>query len=262
MLAGSISALEFLDFSKERVDGVWEEGWKSGKLPAPQIDALTEEQAFKQLTGAWIVILGATREKAGLFLTTNHSVTLSERNNGWGGRKDGQWQIFSDKVAIFIEGENSPRFVFLAGRVPYLFDPGSTTLMSPLTNRIAESNFIDRVYSVNPDIFRAYVAKHKNLKQWQDEEMVRAFGPSSNATAGGIRFGSYRPTRINFQALKELMINAGADFQPPRGVWYNDRTGVILIRATAEEHESICLAIEKLNFEPTSKLPGQGPPQP
>ena len=53
-----------------------------------------------------------------------------------------------------------------------------------------------------------------------------------------------------FKALKQLFSDAGVDLQSPKAVFYNDRLGMIFVRATADDLDKIESIIARLNTMP------------
>jgi hypothetical protein len=76
---------------------------------------------------------------------------------------------------------------------------------------------------------------------------VRTFKVDTNTFSRGLEnaFGiSMAPSK---QALRRLLEQLGIDMQvPPKAVFYNDLTGIVMVRATAEDLELVQAAIETL----------------
>ena len=65
-------------------------------MKAPVIDALSEEQVVKELSGKWFITSGAFRtDKILISITTNRQVTVSGIKDGNKWEADGQWQVIS-----------------------------------------------------------------------------------------------------------------------------------------------------------------------
>src|SRR5947199_3918300 len=60
--------------------------------------------------------------------------------------------------------------------------------------------------------------------------------------------------RINYSiqdSIREFFTAAGVNVQPPNGLFYNDRTGVLMVRATSEELDIVQKVLEMLNHRPS-----------
>ena len=78
-----------------------------------------------------------------------------------------------------------------------------------------------------------------------------AGGGGGGTSGGGLNF----VTKTNGQdsvsaAVREFFIALGVDLAPPKNVFFNDRQGTLLIRATMEELDTIEQAIQVLNIAP------------
>jgi type II secretory pathway component GspD/PulD (secretin)/tetratricopeptide (TPR) repeat protein len=52
------------------------------------------------------------------------------------------------------------------------------------------------------------------------------------------------------KALVKIFSDAGVDLQPPKGIFYNDRGGVLVVRATKEDLEIVGTVLQALNYSP------------
>jgi general secretion pathway protein D len=52
------------------------------------------------------------------------------------------------------------------------------------------------------------------------------------------------------KALVKIFSDAGVDLQPPKGIFYNDRGGVLVVRATKEDLDIVETVIQALNYSP------------
>lgn len=69
-----------------------------------------------------------------------------------------------------------------------------------------------------------------------------------NATAG-----STGPTNIS-QAAKQLFANLGLNLDPPKNVFFNDRLGVLFVRATEQDLDTVEKAVQVLNYTPPPQI--------
>jgi general secretion pathway protein D len=86
---------------------------------------------------------------------------------------------------------------------------------------------------------------------------VGATGGAAGGAAGGLSTGGGLSsiTTVNRQeavstAVREFFVALGVDLAPPKNVFFNDRQGTLLIRATMEELDTIEQAIQVLNIAP------------
>ncbi|HEY5505847.1 MAG TPA: hypothetical protein VIK28_11870, partial [Sedimentisphaerales bacterium] len=57
-------------------------------------------------------------------------------------------------------------------------------------------------------------------------------------------------TTDELKALLKVFSDAGADLQPPKSIFYNDRTGVLIVRATKEDLDIVETVLQALNYSP------------
>src|SRR6185503_16851870 len=69
----------------------------------------------------------------------------------------------------------------------------------------------------------------------------------------GARFFSpfSSPNRPPQTLLRAFFASAGVNVQPPNAVFFNDRTGVLMVRATPTELDIVQKALEMLNDRPS-----------
>jgi hypothetical protein len=103
-------------------------------MKAPAIDALSEEQVVQEMSGKWFIMSGSSRkDKILISVETNRQATVSGIKDGKAWETDGQWQVFSNKLVLFVKSANElPDFIFLIKGKPYMFDEWSDTLMSEM----------------------------------------------------------------------------------------------------------------------------------
>ena len=109
-----------------------------------------------------------------------------------------------------------------------------------------------RIFTVNPNTFR------------EGLQSVGAF-PLGNSAQGNSWLGGWEgglpgpglpgPTSTNQNyavqdAVRAFFTAAGVNMLPPNGVYFKDRTGVLMVRATSQELDIIQKAIEVLNVAP------------
>ena len=58
-------------------------------------------------------------------------------------------------------------------------------------------------------------------------------------------------TRALNLALRDYFITAGVDLEPPKYIFFNDRLGQILVRASQADLETVAKGIEALGARPT-----------
>ena len=124
------------EFSADKIQEIWPELRKMGthEMKAPAIDALSEQQVVKEMTGHWVLMSGPLgTDKIHISLETNRQVTVSGMKDGKAWEAGGQWQVISNKLILFVKSGNElPDFIFRIKGKPYMFDPWSGTLMSEL----------------------------------------------------------------------------------------------------------------------------------
>jgi hypothetical protein len=135
-LSTTTLAVDPKEFTPEVVEKIWPEIWKEGahEMKVPVIDALSEQQAVKELSGKWFITSGAFRtDKILISITTNRQVTVSGIKDGKAWEADGQWQVISNKLILFVKSANElPDFIFRIKNKPYMYDPWAETLMSEI----------------------------------------------------------------------------------------------------------------------------------
>ena len=78
----------------------------------------------------------------------------------------------------------------------------------------------------------------------------RGGGATANAGQGLPGVSKTNFTAIVNQVVKDYFRAAGVDLEPPKYVFFNDRLGQLLVRATLQDLETIAAAIETLNAAP------------
>lgn len=124
---------------------------------------------------------------------------------------------------------------------------------------------VTRVFRINPNTFyRGLEAAFVNTNNQPISGDERRSGKATNETSifaqvdiSHLPFGTRVPghTKTNDMSLVNISVrkyfeSAGVKFEPPKMLYFNDRTGVLLVRATPEDLETIQHAVEALNYEP------------
>ena len=120
-------------FTPDKIQEIWPELWKMGnrEMKVPAIDPLSEQQVIKEMSGKWTVMNGPG--KIFISVETNRQTTVSGIKDGKTWKADGQWQVISNKLVLFVKSENElPDFIFRIKGKPYMFDPWADTLMSEM----------------------------------------------------------------------------------------------------------------------------------
>jgi len=124
------------EFTPDKIQEIWPELWKMGaqEMKAPAIDALSEQKVVKEMSGKWFIMSGAFRtDKILISVETNRQATVSGIKDGKAWEADGQWQVVSNKLVLFVKSANElPDFIFRIKGKPYMFDEWSETLMSEM----------------------------------------------------------------------------------------------------------------------------------
>src|SRR5439155_23269279 len=72
---------------------------------------------------------------------------------------------------------------------------------------------------------------------------------ASGVTAGSGTIADRRRINNSIQdSIREFFTTAGVNVQPPNALFYNDRTGVLMVRATAKEMDLVEKVLETLNY--------------
>jgi hypothetical protein len=120
----------------DKIQEIWPELWKMGaqEMKAPAIDALSEQKVVKEMSGKWFIMSGAFRtDKILISVETNRQATVSGIKDGKAWEADGQWQVISNKLVLFVKsGNNLPDFIFRIKGKPYMFDEWKEALMSEM----------------------------------------------------------------------------------------------------------------------------------
>lgn len=123
-------------FTPDKIQEIWPELWKEGasEMKAPAIDALSEQQVVKEMSGKWFIMSGSFRtDKILISVETNRQATVSGNKDWKAWEAGGRWQVVSNKLVLFVKSGNElPDFVFRIQGKPYMFDPWSSTLMSEM----------------------------------------------------------------------------------------------------------------------------------
>jgi hypothetical protein len=123
-------------FIPDKIQEIWPELWKEAahEMKAPAVDALSEQQVIKEMSGQWFIMSGAFRtDKILISVETNRQATVSGIKDGKAWEADGQWQVVSNKLVLFVKSGNElPDFIFRMKGKPYMFDEWSDTLMSEM----------------------------------------------------------------------------------------------------------------------------------
>ncbi len=129
-------AVDPKEFTAAKIQEIWPELWKMGdqEMKAPTIDKLSEQQVIQEMAGKWGLMSGAFgTDKIFVSVETNRTVSVSGIKDGKDWKADGQWQVISNKLVLFVKSDNElPDFIFRIKGKPYMFDPWSKTLMSEM----------------------------------------------------------------------------------------------------------------------------------
>jgi hypothetical protein len=123
-------------FTPDKIQEIWPELWKEGaqEMKVPAIDPLSEQQVVKEMAGKWFILSGSFRtDRILISVETNRQVTVSGTKDGIAWEANGQWQVISNKLVLFVKsGNNLPDFIFRIKGRPYMFDEWKETLMSEM----------------------------------------------------------------------------------------------------------------------------------
>lgn len=67
--------------------------------------------------------------------------------------------------------------------------------------------------------------------------------------------GSFNDCSIVDALLRQYLLESGVNIKPPGSIFYNDRLGEVLVRATARECKNVKRSLAVLNQEPMIELP-------
>ena len=81
---------------------------------------------------------------------------------------------------------------------------------------------------------------------------IAGIGGQNGGVGGvGLQFVTTRATTLDLHQLVRLYFTAaGVDLTPPKAIFFNDRSGLLMVRAAAEDLETIQRAIDVLNVAP------------
>ncbi len=119
-----------------------------------------------------------------------------------------------DVLNAVLEGANKP--------LKYSIAADGTVVVSPRTGRVAPEYHI-RTFKVDPAVFLANLREQTHL------------APASS-------------TQENLQALIKLFTAAGVDVQPAFNVFFKDREGTLLVRASADDLDVVEAIVQSLNY--------------
>jgi hypothetical protein len=129
-------AVDPKEFTPDKIQEIWPELWKEGahEMKAPAIDPLSEQHVIKEMSGKWFIMSGSFRtDKIIISVETNRQATVGGIKDGKAWEADGQWQVISNKLVLFVKSDNElPDFIFRIKGKPYMFDEWSDTLMSEM----------------------------------------------------------------------------------------------------------------------------------
>ncbi|HSH17078.1 MAG TPA: hypothetical protein VLD18_13640, partial [Verrucomicrobiae bacterium] len=110
-----------------------------------------------------------------------------------------------------------------------------------------------RVFRVNPNTF------YEGLKLVMTNALpttpARTNAPApapivQGPGGGGIRFLTTNDMSVVNAAMRGYFEMVGVKFEPPKMIYFNDRTGMLMVRATPADLEIVQRAVEMLAFEP------------
>jgi Zn-dependent protease with chaperone function len=110
-----------------------------------------------------------------------------------------------------------------------------------------------RVFRVNPNTF--YEGLQGVFTNLLATTPVRTNAPAPAPTVqapggGGIRFLPTNDMSAVNVAVRDYFEMAGVKFEPPKLIHFNDRTGMLMVKATPADLEIVQRAVEMLNYEP------------
>ncbi|MBI1177588.1 hypothetical protein GC207_09135 [bacterium] len=113
-----------------------------------------------------------------------------------------------------------------------------------IRSRMPETEHLEtRTFRVNPITF------YKRLMDVIANMNGTTNNPDANASGTDLRSSTDRLAAFN-QAIRAYFDAAGVEIAAPKRVYFNDRTGILLVRATPADLEIIQRAVEMLNYEP------------
>ncbi len=98
----------------------------------------------------------------------------------------------------------------------------------------------NKTFRVDPTVFMRGVQKAMGVRP--------DLGPQPQRGAGYVT--RTNRTQETHQLVADYFAESGVDLSPPKAVFFNDRLGELLVRATLEDFKVIESAIEKLNWRP------------
>jgi hypothetical protein len=127
-----IFAAEPEEFNADQIQKIWPELWKQGaqEVKAPEVDPLSEQQVIKEMSGRWTAQNGP--DKICIVVETNRQAAISGIKDGTAWEKSGQWKVISNKLILFLKGDELPVFVFRIKGDTDMYDPWADTLMSEM----------------------------------------------------------------------------------------------------------------------------------
>lgn len=110
-----------------------------------------------------------------------------------------------------------------------------------------------RVFRVNPNTF--YEGLQGVFTNSPATTPARASAPAPAPTVqasggGGIRFLTTNDMSVVNVAVRDYFETVGVKFEPPKMIYFNERTGMLMVKATLEDLEIVQRAVEMLNYEP------------
>ncbi len=122
------------DFSTAELAEIWTGYWKSDdpKIREPKVHSLSERDVLQRMAGKWTVMFGVIPDRLTISLSTNRAEEVSGRKDGRDWKKTGEWRVVSNKLVLFLQGDDMPSFIFRTGQHDYIFDPWAKTMMSEL----------------------------------------------------------------------------------------------------------------------------------
>jgi Zn-dependent protease with chaperone function len=112
-----------------------------------------------------------------------------------------------------------------------------------------------RTFQLDPDaLYRAMegvFSKTSSELTPRAERMPAPLGPDPSRGSGGVRFLTVtNDMSVVNVAVRDYFEMVGVKFEPPKMIYFNDRTGMLMVKATLADLEIVQRAVEMLNYEP------------
>ena len=105
-----------------------------------------------------------------------------------------------------------------------------------------------RTFKVDPNTF------YSGLQSLGAQNFVSADSSGGDHhDGGGLAFVTNQTANISL-AAKQFFTTLGLNLDPPKSVFFNDRLGVLFVRATEQDMDTVEKAVQVLNFKPPQQI--------